>query len=686
MKKLFTLALLAILGMSSAVAEEVTMKYTGTETSNMVADGSNEAATFGLDASSWSVTADKGAASNAPGLNKAGDLRLYYNAGGSNTVTVSSLDNKTINSIAITFTGNNYSNVSVSVDGNAVTGTDGKFDINSTSFVLGNGNTSNAQVRISQIVITYGNSSTPVSDVATPKFSVAPGKYSEPQTVALTCETEGAKILYTIPDGSTDPAYIDDENYTGVFYNGEPLVISRTTTIKAMAVKDGKTSNIATATYTIEEEQETQVISVANALEIIAGLEDGAKTTDTYQVKGYVVQMVEIGTGYGNATFVIADDKTATEGLTVFRIKGFDGANITNANYLAVGDEVVVEGLLQKYVKEGVTTPEVAQGGKIISINGKTEDDGPNPEDVITKGLTADAPMTVDEALAYIDGFENGFITSKQYYVQGDVAEVKEISNTNGNATFTMAGTNGTLTIYRVKGLENKNIADEGYLREQDQVVVLAKLQKYVKGEVVTPEMSSGYIYMLNGETKDDTPEPQPVDFEGDGSKENPYTVADLKKMNSATYPAEAAWVKGVIVGAAKSGTSLETEKDVVSNIAIAATTDATEFVPVELKYNTDFRAKLNIVDNPTLIGKEVKLCGTIMAYFSVTGMKNLTDYELEGGESIQGDANGDGVVDVADVDFVIEAIGGEYAQAADVNGDGAVDVADVDFIIEQIQ
>ena len=54
--------------------------------------------------------------------------------------------------------------------------------------------------------------------------------------------------------------------------------------------------------------------------------------------------------------------------------------------------------------------------------------------------------------------------------------------------------------------------------------------------------------------------------------------------------------------------------------------------------------------------------------------------------DEIKGDANADGVVDVADVDFVIEAIGGEYAKAADVNGDGAVDVADVDFIIEQIQ
>lgn len=253
MKKIFTLALLAIMGMGNAMAEEVTLKYSGSETTNMLADGSNEAATVGLDDSAWSVIADKGKASNAPGLNKAGDIRLYWNKDGNNTITVSSLTNATISSIAITFTGDSYSNASVTVDGNAVTGADGVYSINSTSFVLGNANTSNAQVRISQIVITYSGGGAPVETIKAPKFSVASGTYYEPQTVELTCETEGAKILYTIPDGSTDPAYTDDNNYTGVFYDGTPLTIRATTTIKAMAVKDGKTSNIVTATYTIAE-------------------------------------------------------------------------------------------------------------------------------------------------------------------------------------------------------------------------------------------------------------------------------------------------------------------------------------------------------------------------------------------------------------------------------------------------
>jgi hypothetical protein len=62
MNKLLRYSFVALLAMivGSAWADEVTMKYSGTETSNMLADGSNEAATVGLDASTWSVVADKG--------------------------------------------------------------------------------------------------------------------------------------------------------------------------------------------------------------------------------------------------------------------------------------------------------------------------------------------------------------------------------------------------------------------------------------------------------------------------------------------------------------------------------------------------------------------------------------------------------------------------------------------------
>ena len=88
--KLLRFSLIAFVAMlwGTAFADQVTMEYTGGKTTNMTCDG-NEAATFGLNADEWSVTGNKGSSNIAPGLNAAGDFRLYYNANGSNTITVS---------------------------------------------------------------------------------------------------------------------------------------------------------------------------------------------------------------------------------------------------------------------------------------------------------------------------------------------------------------------------------------------------------------------------------------------------------------------------------------------------------------------------------------------------------------------------------------------------------------------
>ena len=375
MNKILRYSFVALLAMvfGNVMADEATMKYSGSTTANMKADGSNEAASVGLNDSEWSVVASKGAASNAPGLNKAGDIRLYWHADGGNTITVSSLTNATISNIAITFTGAEYSNVSVTANGAAVTGTDGNYAINSTSFILGNANTSNAQVRISQIVITYAGG-TPVTVVA-PKFSVESGLYFETQTVALTCETEGAKILYTIPAGQ-DPEYTDDNNFTGVFYDGTPLTISQNTIIKAMAIKDGQTSNIVTAKYTIVNTTGKGTVespfSVADALQVVAALDKSATTSESYYVKGFVVgtpdiQKKEDGTYYGNANFTIADTKGGADLLTCFRLKGLENENIESDDYVQENDEVLLVGQLQKYVKNDEETPEI-KNGHIVSI------------------------------------------------------------------------------------------------------------------------------------------------------------------------------------------------------------------------------------------------------------------------------------------------------------------------------
>jgi hypothetical protein len=78
---------------------------------------------------------------------------------------------------------------------------------------------------------------------ATPTFSPAPGTYTSPQHVTLSCATPDAKILYTT-DGTLPDIY---SQYSG------PITVSSTTTIRASAwVSSGDDlSDLAVGNYTI---------------------------------------------------------------------------------------------------------------------------------------------------------------------------------------------------------------------------------------------------------------------------------------------------------------------------------------------------------------------------------------------------------------------------------------------------
>ena len=78
--------------------------------------------------------------------------------------------------------------------------------------------------------------------VSTPTFSPAGGTYTTAQTVTISCATSGATIYYTT-DGTTPSA-------SSTVYNAA-ITINETTTLKAIAIKDGTESSIASATYTI---------------------------------------------------------------------------------------------------------------------------------------------------------------------------------------------------------------------------------------------------------------------------------------------------------------------------------------------------------------------------------------------------------------------------------------------------
>ena len=80
--------------------------------------------------------------------------------------------------------------------------------------------------------------------VATPAFGPAGGTYTSIQSVTISDATAGAQIYYTT-DGSTPTT-------ASTPYSG-PIGVTRTTTIKALAVLSGWTNSaVASATYTLQ--------------------------------------------------------------------------------------------------------------------------------------------------------------------------------------------------------------------------------------------------------------------------------------------------------------------------------------------------------------------------------------------------------------------------------------------------
>ena len=122
-----------------------------------------------------------------------------------------------------------------------------------------------------------------------------------------------------------------------------------------------------------------------------AALEAGKVTDKEFYIKGKVQSIKEqFSAGYGNGSFYIADDANSTQ-FYLFRIYYFGGEKWQEGDMtLKEGDEIVVCSKLINYMGN---TPETNQGGKLISVNGKTSGEGggtvtpkpdPNPGEVAT--------------------------------------------------------------------------------------------------------------------------------------------------------------------------------------------------------------------------------------------------------------------------------------------------------------
>lgn len=166
-------------------------------------------------------------------------------------------------------------------------------------------------VWVKTISVTYETGGdTPVTErVAKPTFSVAGGNYTEAQSVEISCETAGASIYYTL-DG-TEPS-AESTPYDGA------ITISQTTTLKAIAMKDGMDdSYVATATYTFP----MIVTDLAQANRLAAGTE--------FVYNGYAVVT------YVNGNDMWVRDDNGNGGYFYSGISGFSQGDVLKSGWSA---------------------------------------------------------------------------------------------------------------------------------------------------------------------------------------------------------------------------------------------------------------------------------------------------------------------------------------------------------------
>lgn len=253
-----------------------------------------------------------------------------------------------------------------------------------------------ANVAVGDVAVVYGNltkyASTyefgqdcevvslthPAVAVEAPTFSPVAGTYAEVQTVAISSETEGTDIYYTL-DG-TDPTM-----ESAMYEN--PITVSETTTIKAIAVNgDNVASNVASANYYFCSADDPYTVTEALAFQAYQYPANGI------YVHGIVsTAPTQAPTNNGELTYYISVDGEAANQLEVYKGKGLEQAAFTAQDDLQVGDIVTVYGNVQVYN----STIEFASGNYLVSFE--------RPEVPVVPSITV-TPATVEVDAEEHDG------------------------------------------------------------------------------------------------------------------------------------------------------------------------------------------------------------------------------------------------------------------------------------------
>lgn len=295
---------------------------------------------------------------------------------------------------------------------------------------------------LDKLVITWeGGEQT---QVAAPVFAPANGTtFVDKLTVGASCPTEGATIYYT-KDGA-EPTTGSDKFPT------EGVTLTETTTLKAIAVKDGlDNSEVVTATYTKLEPYTSlkalkeSGIATAEGVTCFVELKD-AVVTYADSRKAYIQDVTGGLYIYGNNDLkagtklngVVSAQLALYNGLYELKVEGGEFDNVEVAEGVEIPVQVVtVAELNQNFAQYESMRVKVVDATVTSGFNNKNGEIEQNGEKIALRAadesITADVQATVD-----VTGYPGLFHSDKQLNVilQEDIA-VKTAGKTQATLVF----------------------------------------------------------------------------------------------------------------------------------------------------------------------------------------------------------------------------------------------------------
>ena len=526
----------------------------------------------------------------------------------------------------------------------------------------------NFQVRATKVTVTVGGE----VGLLAPNITPASGTYYEDVQVKMTCGTPDAKIYYTT-DG-TNPTT------SSTLFNGAftiPFELGKTVTVKAISAKDGDVSDVKTATYKFEDAPAfgwADMFNVADKTNVtftypsIVLWQSGSTLycKDASGEKGY-------GIAYGstNQVYQIGDiipagfggQKTTYNGMPELQtLKGFQ----TATTYVEVNPDIITPAqvgepywahyVLLKNVKVTVN----GNGGTFTDANGNSctffvntfgvpaPEDGGNHD--VWGIVAAYKPNNGDQVFQILP---ISFDKEPERIPPVDVASIEELYELNRGAwghfttPLTAIYQNGP-NLYVIDGNENYSL------------VYGTVTDTFVNGDFINDAVASWTLY---GGNKQITPNGATFVKAGHGDAIEPQIMAVEEIMTDMVH-----WYIGI------ENVTLVAPTEEGGHIMI---NDGTGEIILFDKFNIMEGVNIN---NVKYVEGFVSVYNDVLEFFPIL---------VKGGYP-KGDVNGDGEVNIADVNCLIDVILGarsadDFEGRADVNEDTEVNIADVNAVIDII-